>query len=277
MNTASHSPFRKVRPAAVAGRFYPGHPKELGRTLDSLLSSAGKEAAAANVPKAIIAPHAGYPYSGPIAASAYVSLVPAREVIRRVVLLGPAHFFAFEGLAFPAADAFETPLGSVPVDRKAFASLRSIPQVLELEQAHQGEHSLEVQLPFLQVTLKDFSIVPLVVGRVKPEVVSQVIDMLWDGPETRFVISSDLSHYHNSESARGMDSATARAIETLTFDVIEAEQACGREAVCGLLQSARRRGLVARTLDLRNSGDTAGPRHRVVGYGAFAFGEPRGS
>lgn len=272
MSTSSTGPQSRIRPPAVAGRFYPENPLELSQLLDALLASV-PPSATGPTPKALIAPHAGYPYSGPIAASAYARLAPAREIIRRIVLLGPAHFVPFEGIAFPADDAFATPLGVVPVDRDACAKLRSIPRVLEFEDAHQYEHSLEVHLPFLQVTLSEFSIVPLVVGRAKPELVSQVIDTVWGGPETRFVVSSDLSHYHDSESARTLDQATARAIEALAADAVGTEQACGREPVCGLLQTARRRGLVARTLDLRNSGDTAGPRHRVVGYGAFAFEE----
>ena len=278
----------KVRPAAVAGRFYPSDPVELRNLINALLAqvapgtgpaskalgaagSAGERPALALGPKALIAPHAGYPYSGPVAASAYAQLLPARDQIQRVVLLGPSHYVAVEGLATSSAEAFATPLGLVPVDVEAVRQARMLPQVRELDEAHEYEHSLEVQLPFLQTVLGDFALVPLAVGDATPEEVGQVLDTLWDGPETRFVISSDLSHYYDFQAARRLDAATAKAIEALKPGSVVAERACGRIPICGLLQAARRHGLRARTVDLRNSGDTAGPRDKVVGYGAFVF------
>lgn len=260
-----------VRSPAVAGRFYPLDAEELRRTVSELLAVAAPPAGPS--PKAIIAPHAGYSYSGPIAGSAYAQLVPARGIIRRIVLLGPAHRVAFEGLAVPSATAFATPLGLVPVDTESIGKLASLPQVRVFDEAHGLEHSLEVHLPFLQVALEEFQVVPLAVGEASPEDVARVLEALWGGPETRFVISSDLSHFHDSETARRLDRATAKAIEALAPEEVREDQACGRIPITGLLLAARGRGLQARTIDLRNSGDTAGPRDRVVGYGAFAFFE----
>jgi AmmeMemoRadiSam system protein B len=227
------------------------------------------------LPKAVIVPHAGYVYSGPVAAAAYVRLRPGRGVVRRVVLLGPSHHVPFRGLAVPATEAFATPLGEVPVDRQAVERILALPSVREFDGAHADEHSLEVQLPFLQEVLEeqpgDFALVPIAAGSAPPEEVASVIEALWDGAETLFVVSSDLSHYHDYETARRLDAATCRAIEAMRPEDIGEEDACGRVPVRGLLLAARRHGLRARTLDLRNSGDTAGPRDRVVGYGAWAL------
>ncbi len=259
----------KVRPPAVAGRFYPSDPVILRKLISVLLTSVPP--ATGPAPKAIIAPHAGYLYSGPIAATAYAQLIPARDQIKRIVLLGPSHFVALHGLATPSAAAFATPLGIVPVDVAAVRATRLLPQVRELDAAHAQEHALEVQLPFLQCVLGDFTLVPLTVGDATPEEVGQVLDALWGGPETLLVISSDLSHYHDSATAQRLDRATAKAIEALKPGHIGEEGACGRMPIRGLLHAARRHGLHARTVDLRNSGDTAGPRDKVVGYGAFVF------
>jgi MEMO1 family protein len=258
-----------VRPAAVAGAFYPGDPRELDATVQYHLSHATADDGP--VPKAIIAPHAGYIYSGPIAASAYVRLRPARDIIRRVVLLGPCHRVAVQGLALSDADAFATPLGDVPLDKEAAAGILDLPQVQVFDASHQAEHSLEVHLPFLQVVLDDFTLVPLVVGDATPDAVAEVLERLWGGPETLIVISSDLSHYLDYETARRTDSATCEAIENLDPAPIGRDQACGRTPVGGLLALARRRGLRVETLDVRNSGDTAGSKDRVVGYGAWMF------
>jgi AmmeMemoRadiSam system protein B len=284
--------FRKaspnVRPPAVAGRFYPGNPAELRRMIEGFLrevkAAAGPacvaEAASTQrrpVPKAIIAPHAGYIYSGPIAASAYARLAPSRETIKRVVLLGPSHRTPFKGLAAAGAEAFATPLGTVPVDTAAIRDLcQRLLQVSVLDEAHEDEHALEVQLPFLQVVLADFKIIPLLVGEADDKEVAEVIEALWGGDETRFVISSDLSHYHDHATAHELDTATARAIEELRPRDIGGEQACGCRPIHGLLRVVKARGLRVCTLDLRNSGDTAGPRNEVVGYGAFAFEETAG-
>lgn len=259
-----------IRRPAVAGMFYPGHARELRTMVQSFL---GPLAMGGEAPKAIIAPHAGYIYSGPVAATAYRALAKARAEIRRIVLLGPSHRLAFEGLALSSARCFATPLGNIPVDRAACDAIRDLPQVHVLDEAHAMEHSLEVHLPFLQLILDEFSLVPLVVGDAAPAVVSEVLERLWDGPQTRFVVSSDLSHYHDYQTAKYLDEATSRAIEKLRFEDIGYDHACGRNPVSGLLNLARAHGLQGRTLDQRNSGDTAGPRDQVVGYGAYAFSE----
>lgn len=259
-----------IRRPAVAGMFYPGDARELRTMVQSFL---GPLAMGGEAPKAIIAPHAGYIYSGPVAATAYRALAKARAEIRRIVLLGPSHRLAFDGLALSSARYFATPLGNIPVDRAACDAISDLPQVHVLDEAHAMEHSLEVHLPFLQIILDEFSVVPLVVGDAAPAVVSEVLERLWDGPQTRFVVSSDLSHYHDYQTAKYLDEATSRAIEKLRFEDIGYDRACGRNPVSGLLNLARAHGLRGRTLDQRNSGDTAGPRDQVVGYGAYAFSE----
>ncbi|NCA68973.1 MAG: AmmeMemoRadiSam system protein B [Sphingobacteriia bacterium] len=257
-----------IRRPAVAGLFYPDDPRELKRLVDGYLEAARSDE---SPPKALIAPHAGYVYSGPVAAIAYATLARARATIRRVVLLGPAHRVAFHGLAASSADCFETPLGRVELDRAAIKEVLRLPQVRLLDDAHVLEHSLEVQLPFLQEALARFSLVPLVVGDATANQVAEVLDLLWGGPETLIVISSDLSHYHSYALAQRLDAATSVAIESLRPQDIGYEQACGCNPLNGLLALAKRRGLQAETLDLRNSGDTAGSHDRVVGYGAYVF------
>ncbi|UCH53984.1 MAG: AmmeMemoRadiSam system protein B [Pseudomonadota bacterium] len=257
-----------IRHPAVAGMFYPDEPGELHAAIADFLASAKP---VEQVPKAIIAPHAGYIYSGPVAASAYASLRAARDTITRVVLLGPAHRVPVKGLALSGVDAFATPLGDVPIDVEAIALINKLPQVKVLDRAHAEEHSLEVHLPFLQEILGEFKLVPLVVGDASAAEVGEVLERLWGGAETLIVISSDLSHYHDYATAQRMDAKTSKAIEALRYEDIGYEDACGRIPVSGLLHVARRRGLHARTVDLRNSGDTAGPRHQVVGYGAYLF------
>jgi hypothetical protein len=256
-----------VRKPAVAGLFYPDDTIGLRDAVTGYLAQA--ETVDGATPKALIVPHAGYIYSGPVAATAYARLGAGAALINRVVLLGPAHRVGFHGLALPGVDAFETPLGTVPIDRDAVASIARFDQVIELSAAHAEEHSLEVHLPFLQILLESFSLVPLVVGDASGKDVAEVLETLWGGPETLIVISSDLSHYHDYATARSMDAATSAAIEALTPARIGYEDACGRIPVSGLLEVAKRRGLQARTVDLRNSGDTAGPKDRVVGYGAY--------
>ncbi len=257
----------KVRPPAVAGLFYPADPPTLRRTVAGFLAEAP---ATDEAPKAIIAPHAGYAYSGPIAGTAYAQLLPAAEQLRRVVLLGPAHRVPIRGLAVPSVDAFMTPLGLVPIDTDAVAALRELPFVVVSDAAHREEHAIEVQLPFLQQLASDFAIVPIVVGAAKPEEVAAALDRVWGGDETRIVVSSDLSHYHDYATARRLDAQTTEAIEAMAPERFHRDAACGRLPIAGLLQAAKRRGMHARTLDLRNSGDTAGRRDQVVGYGAYA-------
>lgn len=259
----------RIRQPAVAGLFYPSDPQELRTQVHRYMDEAARENAPP--PKALIAPHAGYVYSGPVAATAYARLSMVRELIERVVLLGPSHRVGFFGLAASSADFFRTPLGDVPVDREAVKRILELPQVHELDEAHLMEHSLEVHLPFLQETLERFSLVPLVVGDAGADEVAQVLEQLWGGPETLIVVSSDLSHYHDYDTARDMDSAVTEAIEALEPEGVGYEGACGRNPISGLLRVAARKGMRAQTIDLRNSGDTAGPRDRVVGYGAYVF------
>jgi AmmeMemoRadiSam system protein B len=262
-----------VRPAAVAGAFYPGDPANLAAELAGHLRGAAGDPARSAPPKAIIAPHAGYIYSGPIAGSVYARLAPLRGRIRRVVLAGPAHRVFVRGAAVPAASAFDSPLGRVELDLEAIARLRELACVEVSERAHALEHSLEVQVPFLQAVLGEFRLVPLVVGDAAPQEVARMLDAVWGGPETLIVVSSDLSHYLPYEAARARDRDTAQAIVRLEPSLVP-EEACGAAPINGLLVAARSRGLRAELVDLRTSGDTAGDRDRVVGYGAFAFAEP---
>ncbi len=257
-----------TREPAVAGLFYPADRAQLQRAVSDLLEGA---TARLEPPKALIVPHAGYVYSGPVAASGYALLAPVRKQIRHVVLLGPAHRVAFDGVATSGAEAFQTPLGAVPIDSSAVSALLELPCCHQVDQAHELEHSLEVHLPFLQQVLESFDLIPLLVGDAEPEAVAAVLEQLWDGPETLIVISSDLSHYHDYATAQAMDGETSRAIEALDPARIGYGQACGRNPVNGLLQIARDRGLTVTTVDLRNSGDTSGTRDSVVGYGTYAF------
>jgi AmmeMemoRadiSam system protein B len=258
-----------VRPPAVAGTFYPRDSVELRETVDALLQGAAPPSAGPP-PKAVIAPHAGYVYSGPIAASAFRALAPPGRKLERIVLLGPSHFVPLDGLALPGSLAFATPLGEVEMDGDGSRASLVLPQVRLMPAAHAREHSLEVELPFLQRLFPGIKVVALVVGRATPEEVADVIEATWGGDETAFVISSDLSHYLPYDEARRVDSRTAEEIVALRSP-LASDWACGAAPVNGLLVAARRRGLRAEQIDLRNSGDTAGDRSRVVGYGAFAF------
>jgi AmmeMemoRadiSam system protein B/AmmeMemoRadiSam system protein A len=262
-----------IRPAAVAGTFYPGERDALSREVAAYLAEAHAGRHAPAYPKALVVPHAGYIYSGGVAAQAYALLRPARGLVRRVVLLGPCHRVAVRGLALPAATAFDTPLGRVPIDAGAVQAIASLPQVGVSAATHAQEHALEVQLPFLQAVLGEFSLVPLVVGAASADEVAEVLDALWGGPETLIVISTDLSHHRRYEDARAIDARTVASI--LAFESgIDHEQACGATPLGGLLRAAKRRGMEGELLEACNSGDTAGGRDRVVGYAAFAFREP---
>ena len=263
-----------IRPAAVSGSFYPGEASALAAEVASYLADAAAPRAGDTPPKAIIAPHAGYIYSGPIAASIYARLTPLRGIVRRVVLAGPAHRVYVRGVAIPATQAFASPLGTIELDAEALARLRELPFVEVSDRAHALEHSLEVHLPFLQSVLGDFRLVPMVVGDASAEEVARLYELLWGGDETLLVVSSDLSHYLPYQAARDRDGETARAILRLE-ERLDPEEACGAAPINGLLRAARRHGLSAEQVDLRNSGDTAGDRERVVGYGAFAFHAPR--
>ncbi len=262
----------QVRPAAVAGMFYPRDARELQREVAELLDGVENLAPRFGHPKALIVPHAGYIYSGPVAARAYDELAAARGIVKRVVLLGPVHRVPVRGLALPGVEAFDTPLGRVRVDAEAVQALAPLRQVVTSAAAHAMEHSLEVQLPFLQRMLGEFALVPLAVGDAKPQEVREVIERLWGGPETLFVISTDLSHYHPYEEARAIDQATLARIASFDTD-INHEEACGATPLNGFLAAARAHGLSIRLLGANNSGDTAGGKDRVVGYSAFALYE----
>jgi AmmeMemoRadiSam system protein B len=260
----------KVQTPTVAGYFYPADPEELRSDVKQFISVADKPKLP-HPPKAIIAPHAGYIYSGPVAGTAYAQLLDIADKISRVVVLAPSHRVAFHGIALSSAEIFRTPLGDLEVDSKAVAMIENMPQVQILDQAFSQEHSLEVHLPFLQEALGNFKIVPLVVGDINSEYVAELIETLWGGEETLIVVSSDLSHYLDYETAIETDSATSHAIEQLQTDKITHKHACGGTPVKGLMQVALQKNLEVMTLDMRNSGDTAGPKDRVVGYGAYAF------
>jgi len=264
---------QEVRRAAVAGLFYPSSPRELLSVVEELLQDASGRVETEGVPKAVIVPHAGYVYSGPIAGSALAPLGLEADQIERIVLLGPTHRVPVRGLALPGVDGFETPLGVVPVDVELASRVLELPQVGASQAAHAPEHCLEVELPFLQVLLGSFSLLPLLVGDATPDEVAEVLECVWGGPETRIVISSDLSHYLEYSQARAMDERTADEVLAMRAP-ISPHQACGAGAINGLLVAARAHGLTATLMDLRSSGDTAGDRSRVVGYGAFAFGQP---
>lgn len=247
--------------------FYPAERAALERAVTRLLASAPR---GAGVPKAIIAPHAGYQYSGPTAACAYRLIEGRREQIRRVVLLGPAHRVYLQGMAVPSVGAFSTPLGDVPIDTDAVRQALAMPGVQASDEAHAREHSLEVHLPFLQTVLEDFSLVPIVVGVCSAAEVEVVLEALWGGEETLIVVSSDLSHFHAYDEARQIDEHTTARIEACESG-LHGEDACGANAINGLMLAAKMHGMQVRTLDVRNSGDTAGDRNRVVGYGAYAL------
>ena len=257
-----------VRQPAVSGSFYPDNPEILKNMLESYLQQV---APADKAPKAIIVPHAGYIYSGEIAASAYARLRSRRGTIKRVVLLGPSHKVGFTGLALSHADAFRTPLGDIPLDSEAIATLANFPFVNYMDQAHLYEHSLEVQLPFLQMTLDSFCLIPIVVGDCPAEQIEQILELFYGKDDTLIVISSDLSHFHDYATAQRLDKETSDKIEHLDYQHLDYDSACGRVPVSGLLALAKKKSLTVETIDLRNSGDTAGDKSRVVGYGAYVI------
>lgn len=264
----------RIRRSAVAGSFYPSEPHALRATVEDCLAEGRRrqEAVLGMLrPKALVVPHAGYVYSGSVAGSAYALIEPWADEIRRVVLVGPSHRVAFDGLATSSSGFWQTPLGDVALDRANVEALERLPQVQCLDVAHASEHSLEVQLPFLQMALADFLLVPLVAGRASPASVAEVLECAWGSDDTLVLISSDLSHDYDYDTARTLDREASDAIEHLRPEELGAESACGRVPLRGLLVAAQDHRLLARTLDLRSSGDTAGPRDRVVGYGAYAF------
>lgn len=261
-----------IRPPAVAGLFYPDDPAALREALNGALEgarSAGPPRGPDRQLKAVIAPHAGYLYSGPVAASAYARVEAARQAIRRVVLAGPAHRVPLDTVALSGADAFASPLGELEVDDELRSLAIALPHVVVSDEAHAREHSLEVHLPFLQMALGEVTVLPILVGRVPAEAVADALDAVFGGPDTLVVVSTDLSHYADYDTASALDQATAAAIVACQPTLVGVDRACGVFAVRGLLACARRHDLSVELLDLRNSGDTAGPRDQVVGYGSF--------
>ena len=259
----------QIRQPAVAGMFYPADKQSLKADIHQYLEQVTNEQKI--IPKAIVVPHAGYIYSGPIAASVYKQIIPLKDIINRVILLGNSHRVAFTGLAVPESDVFNTPLGNIPIDQKSIQLLSGLPQVIVSDQEHRQEHSLEVQLPFLQEILGEFSLIPLVVGYADRFEVAEVINRLWGDEHTLIVISTDLSHFHEYNEAKQLDRATSDAIVNLKPDLIGYDDACGRNGLKGMMTVAEEKHLSVDILDLRNSGDTAGDKNRVVGYGAYVF------
>ncbi len=259
----------RVKPPAVAGLFYPDDAALLHRDVSHYLAEAGEPVG--DCPHALIVPHAGYRYSGPIAASAYRLLQAHVDRIDRILLMGPAHRVGFHGIALHSAESFHTPLGDVPLDRALLEQLQSLPFVHPLDATFAQEHCLEVQLPFLQTIFSRFTLAPLVIGQSDYAQVAQVLSLVADDPATLILISSDLSHYHSYVEAQEMDRHTSKQILALNAAGLGHEDACGRLGIGGLLEVAQRKGWRPELLDLRNSGDTAGTRDQVVGYGAYAF------
>lgn len=255
-----------IRQPAVAGTFYPANPETLKSMIESYLDAAKTTA---KLPKAMIVPHAGYIYSGACAACAYARLKMGADKIKRVLVLGPSHRVGFKGLAVSHAEFFNTPLGDIALDMTAIQHLLTLPFVRYVDEAHYLEHSLEVQLPFLQTVLKEFKLIPIVAGEATAEQVAQALELFYDDAQTLIVISSDLSHYHDYATAQRLDRETSDKIERLQYQALDYESACGRVGVSGLLALAQKKSLSIKTIDLRNSGDTAGDKKRVVGYGAY--------
>ncbi|MFK5949968.1 MAG: AmmeMemoRadiSam system protein B [Methylococcales bacterium] len=261
---------KNIRPMAVAGSFYPADKEQLKAMIKGYLNGFPQ---ADKAPKAIIVPHAGYIYSGPVAAAAYSRLKMVAKVVKKVLLIGPSHHVGFRGLAVSTADQFATPLGNIKVDVEIVRQLTALPFVQYLDQAHELEHSLEVQLPFLQTVLQNFSLIPMVAGDATAEQVCQVIEIFWEREDVLVVISSDLSHFYDYQTAQTMDKQTSEIIEQLQYEKLGYESACGRVPVSGLMALARKNKLAIKNIDLRSSGDTAGfaDRSRVVGYGAYVI------
>ncbi len=268
-NTVATTKSKNTRKPAVAGQFYPLNAQELTSQIKDLFASS--RLCQASQVKAIIVPHAGYMYSGEVAASAYMTLIPQIHKIKRVILMGPAHRVGFHGLATTSVSHYSTPLGDVAIDKAAINVIESLPQVVNLDRAHTHEHSLEVQIPFLQNLLDEFTLVPLVVGDCNSQQVAEVLELLWGGEETLIVISSDLSHYNSYEEAVQRDRKTSESIINMRPENIEFDDACGRIPIKGLLQVAEQHQLKPQQVELKNSGDTAGSKDRVVGYGAYIF------
>ncbi|NRB10591.1 MAG: AmmeMemoRadiSam system protein B [Rickettsiaceae bacterium] len=259
-----------IKKANVAGQFYPDNQQELSNMLKAFL---GKDNQGYKFcPKALIVPHAGYIYSGAVAGFAYTKLFTIKDIIKQVIIFAPAHFFPFTGIATSSVDYFQTPLGDVKVNRDTLAKIADLTNIQILEQAYKGEHSLEVQLPFLQYILKEFTITPLLIGSINYNAIATIMNLLWGDDSTLFIISSDLSHYHPYETAKKIDKETSQAILTKDIAAIKEGSACGRLAIQALLAVAIKKKLQIDLVDLRNSGDTSGSKDRVVGYGSYIIG-----
>ena len=260
-----------LRKTAVAGTFYPADPQELRETIEAFYDKADDQPA---IGKVLIAPHAGYIYSGSIAASCYAPLRKRADEISRVVLLGPSHYVGFHGMAVPECEFYETPLGNIKIDKNAKETALNCEEVFSFDQAHLQEHSLEVHLPFLKESLNDFTLLPIVVGACKPEIVADLIKCLWGGPETLIVISTDLSHFKDYKDASECDLKTCSKIEKLDIN-FDHNEACGSTPVKGLILAAKEKNILPKLIDLRNSGDTSGNKSRVVGYASFICDEEK--
>jgi AmmeMemoRadiSam system protein B/AmmeMemoRadiSam system protein A len=258
-----------IRQAAVAGTFYPADKEELTAMIDSFYANASDQPA---VGKALIAPHAGYIYSGEIAASCYAPLRKRKNTISKVVLLGPSHYVGFMGMALPTVDFFTTPLGDIPIDKELHKKAIECEDTFTLDNAHLQEHSLEVHLPFLQKSLESFTLLPVVVGQCDPKLIAKMLHEVWGGPETLIVISTDMSHFKNYQDAQKCDQKTADNIVNFNIESIDHYDACGSAPVLGLLQAIKNKFKI-KLIDIRNSGDTAGDKDRVVGYASFICDE----
>lgn len=272
-----------IRPPAVAGTFYPADADLLRSEIDGLIDAALHSGIAQQetaTPKAIIVPHAGLMFSGSLAALGFATVRALKDTIKRIVIIGPAHRMAFQGIALARADQFATPLGNMRCDLPALQKALALPHVQMLDDAHTLEHGLEIELPFIQRLFgeqSDIGIVPLLVSRCSPRQVHEVIEKLWGGPETLIVISSDLSHFHDYDTAKKMDNRTRAMIENFDAENIDTNDACGALPVAGMLMAARNRGMKIKTLGMRNSGDVTGDKSRVVGYGAWAVYDGKAS
>lgn len=259
----------KIRRSAVAGYFYPSNKEILIKQIKNFLENATLKFN--YTPYALICPHAGYVYSGPIAGFSYKTLLPNKKNYKNIIILGPSHFEYVNGIAYISAEYFETPLGNAKVDLETLEKIKKLDFLVQNEDAHKKEHSIEVQIPFIQYIFQnDIPILPLAFGKISPEKIKILLETIWN-PETLIIISSDLSHYYDYDTAKKLDKQTSDAILNLDSDAIQYEQACGRIGIQGLLMFAKEKNWKAYLLDLRNSGDTSGSKTQVVGYGAWSF------
>ena len=258
----------KIKQADVAGMFYPGEEASLRQMVDGFIQ---KALSFDLRPRAIIAPHAGYIYSGSIAGTAYKTIAAVRDQIENVIIMSPAHRFYLRGIALHMADAFATPLGNIPVNIGIVKKIKQFSSVQWEERSFIQEHGLETHLPFIQRAFKPgIKIVPMIVGECQESEVAEILESVWEDPRNFVIISSDLSHFHSYADAKKLDRNTVDLIQNLDSQSLDTEFACGHYPICGLLNLARNRKLKIKALDIRSSGDTAGSKESVVGYGSFA-------